>query len=99
MVLCSLFASLTAICAWISIPAPVPFTLQTFAVFFSLLRKAFIVFPLTVLLPRLWGLGVDGVFLAEPISNLIGGVACFATMIATIWPMLKREERAQEGKP
>lgn len=67
------------------------------AVFFSLLRKAFIVFPLTVLLPRLWGLGVDGVFLAEPISNLIGGVACFATMIATIWPMLKREERAQEG--
>ncbi len=63
------------------------------AVFFSLLRKAFIVFPLTLLLPRLWGLGVDGVFLAEPISNLIGGVACFATMVATIWPMLKREEQ------
>ena len=62
------------------------------AIFFSLLRKAVIVFPLTLLLPRL-GLGVDGVFLAEPISNLIGGVACFATMMATIWTMLKREER------
>ena len=62
------------------------------AIFFSLLRKAVIVFPLTLLLPRL-GLGVDGVFLAEPISNLIGGVACFATMMGTIWPMLKREER------
>lgn len=61
------------------------------AVFFSLLRKAFIVFPLTVLLPK-W-FGVDGVFLAEPISNFIGGVACFATMLATIWPMLIREER------
>ncbi len=61
------------------------------AVFFSLLRKAFIVFPLTVLLPR-W-FGVDGVFLAEPVSNFIGGVACFATMMATIWPMLKREEQ------
>ena len=61
------------------------------AVFFSLLRKAFIVFPLTLLLPR-W-FAVDGVFLAEPISNLIGGVACFATMIATVWPMLKREEQ------
>lgn len=62
------------------------------AIFFSLLRKAFIVFPLTLLLPKLWGLGVDGVFLAEPVSNLIGGVACFVTMVATIWPMLRREE-------
>ena len=60
------------------------------AVFFSLLRKAFIVFPLTLLLPR-W-FHVNGVFLAEPVSNLIGGVACFATMAATIFPMLKREE-------
>lgn len=49
------------------------------AVFFSLLRKAVIVAPLTILLPRL-GLGVDGVFLAEPISNAIGGLACFMTM-------------------
>ena len=60
------------------------------AVFFSLLRKAFIVFPLTLLLPK-W-FEVNGVFLAEPVSNLIGGVACFATMAATIFPMLKREE-------
>ena len=61
------------------------------AVFFSLLRKAFIVFPLTLLLPLRFG--VDGVFLAEPISNVIGGVACFATMMATIWTSLKREEQ------
>ena len=60
------------------------------AVFFSLLRKAFIVFPLTLLLPR-W-FEVNGVFLAEPISNLIGGVACFATMAMTIFPSLRREE-------
>ena len=61
------------------------------AVFFSLLRKAFIVFPLTLLLPK-W-FDVNGVFLAEPISNFIGGVACFATMMATVWTTLKREER------
>jgi len=67
------------------------------AVFFSLLRKAFIVFPLTLLLPKLFGLGVDGVFLAEPISNLIGGVACFATMAATIFPHLKRESLKLEN--
>lgn len=69
------------------------------AVFFSLLRKAFIVFPLTLLLPKLWGLGVDGVFLAEPVSNLIGGVACFFTMIAVIWPMLRREEQRKTRIP
>ena len=37
MVLCSLFASLTAICAWISVPLPaVSFTMQTFAVLLAL---------------------------------------------------------------
>ena len=49
------------------------------AVFFSLLRKAVIVAPLTVILPNLWGLGTTGVFLAEPISNVIGGLACYIT--------------------
>ena len=68
------------------------------AIFFSLLRKAVIVFPLTLLLPRVAGLGVDGVFLAEPISNLLGGVACFTTMMLTVWPMLKREENKLSGE-
>lgn len=54
------------------------------AVFFSLLRKAFIVVPLTLLLPGL-GFGVEGVFLAEPISNAIGGLACFLTMYFTVY--------------
>jgi len=60
-----------------------------FAIFFSLLRKAIIVVPLTLILPKLFGLGTDGVFLAEPISNFIGGSACFITMMVTIWPQLK----------
>ncbi len=55
------------------------------AVFFSLLRKAVIVAPLTVLLPRL-GMGVAGVFWAEPISNAVGGLACFITMWLTLSP-------------
>lgn len=64
------------------------------AVFFSLLRKAFIVAPLTVLLPRL-GMGVDGVFWAEPISNVIGGLACFITMLFTVYfPLGKLPDRA-----
>ena len=60
------------------------------AVFFSLLRKAVIVAPLTVILPRLWGLGTTGVFLAEPISNVIGGLACYITMIIVIYIPLGR---------
>ena len=70
-----------------------------FAVFFSLFRKVIIVVPLTLLLPRLFNLGVNGVYLAEPISNFIGGAACFITMMCTVWPMLKREEHALENTP
>ena len=57
------------------------------AIFFSLLRKAFIVVPLTLLLPGL-GFGVQGVFLAEPISNVIGGCACYITMRLTVYRRL-----------
>ena len=62
------------------------------AIFFSLLRKAFIVVPLTLLLPHVAGLGVNGVFLAEPISNFIGGLACYITMRCTVMPELKAME-------
>ena len=62
------------------------------ATFFSLFRKAIIVVPLTILLPYVRGLGTDGVFWAEPISNLVGGCACFFTMLATVLPELN-------GKP
>ena len=55
-----------------------------YAVFFSILRKAIIVAPLTFLLPHIAGLGVKGVFLAEPISNLVGGLACYITMRLTV---------------
>ena len=57
------------------------------AIFFSLFRKVVIVVPLTLLLPYM-GLGVDGVFWAEPISNAIGGIACFITMWFTLYRKL-----------
>ena len=67
------------------------------AVFFSIFRKVIIVFPLTVILPHLWGLGTDGVFLAEPISNFIGGLACYVTMLLTVWRELGRKEKMRKG--
>ena len=63
------------------------------AIFFSLLRKVFIVVPLTYLMPYVLHMGTDGVFLAEPVSNVIGGTLCFATMLITVLPELKRMEK------
>ena len=63
------------------------------AVFFSLLRKVFIVVPLTYLLPYAFHMGTDGVFLAEPVSNVIGGTLCFVIMLCTVLPELKQMER------
>ena len=60
------------------------------AIFFSLLRKAFVVVPLTLLLPAA-GFGVTGVFLAEPISNIVGGLACYITMRRTVYKKLDNE--------
>lgn len=62
------------------------------AVFFSLLRKIIIVVPLTLILPRMYNLGTTGVFLAEPISNFLGGAACYITMLFTVWPSLKEKQ-------
>lgn len=69
------------------------------AVFFSLFRKIIIVVPLTILLPYC-GFGVNGVFLAEPVSNFVGGLASFCTMLILVNRKLKREQAQslEEGK-
>lgn len=54
------------------------------AIFFSLLRKAFICAPLVMILPAL-GWGINGVFAGEALSQLIGGVACFVTMYFIVY--------------
>ena len=64
------------------------------AIFFSLLRKGLIVVPLTYMLPYVFHMGPDGVFAAEPISNVIGGLACFITMLRVVLPELKELEEA-----
>lgn len=61
-----------------------------FAVFFSLFRKVVIVLPLTIWLPHIMSDSVAGIFLAEPISNVIGGLACFVTMYLIVYRKLER---------
>ena len=68
-----------------------------YAVFFSIFRKVIIVIPLIMILPTVFHLGTDGILMAEPVSNFIGGAACFGTMMFTIWPELsgRKKKRAQ----
>lgn len=64
------------------------------AIFFSLFRKVIIVFPLTVFLPMVMANPVNGVFWAEPISNVVGGLACYLTMYFTLYRRLGRDAAA-----
>lgn len=67
------------------------------AVFFSIFRKIVIVIPLIFMIPRLFGNGIVGVLMAEPISNLVGGGACFLTMLITLWPELNDKKKEVRG--
>lgn len=57
------------------------------ATFFSIFRKVIIVLPLTLILPHF--VGVSGVFWAEAISNVVGGLCCFGTMYLTVYRKLE----------
>lgn len=63
------------------------------AIFFSIFRKVIIVAPLTVVLPRF--IGIDGVFIAEAISNFIGGGACYITMLLTIGKEIYKKSKIE----
>lgn len=65
------------------------------AIFFSLLRKAFVCAPLAVLLPAV-GMGANGVFWAEALSQLVGGVACFSAMYVMVYRKLRVQRDGQE---
>ena len=68
------------------------------AVFFSLLRKAIINAPLTVILP-IW-MGTTGVFTAEAVSQLLGGLASSITMYFTVYrPYRRRPDKLREAAP
>lgn len=68
------------------------------AIFFSLLRKVFLVIPLTLILPYHWGLGPMGVFLAEAISIVIGCSICYITMLYTVYFPMRRMDREQKAQ-
>ena len=62
------------------------------ALFFSLFRKAILVIPLVLILPSVLNLGVLGVFAAEPVSDVIGGLSCYTTMRIAVGRRLRGKE-------
>lgn len=55
------------------------------SIFFSIFRKVILVVPLTYLLPLVFDPPVNGVFAAEPVSNILGGSASFFTMLYFVY--------------
>lgn len=47
------------------------------SMFLACLRKMFLIWPLALILPHLFGLGVWGLFLAEPIADFTAGITTF----------------------
>ncbi|MBR6382119.1 MAG: biotin transporter BioY [Lachnospiraceae bacterium] len=93
IILVGVFAALIAVCSWISIPGPVPFTLQTFAVFLAVALlggKRGILCVLVYLLLGLIGVPVFAGFGAGPgkLLGLTGGYLLgFLPCAGVMWAM------------
>ena len=58
---------------------------------FALLRKVVLLIPLALLLPRLFGLGVWGVYLSEPIADVLSATCIGITFVRTYPKILSKE--------
>lgn len=53
------------------------------SLFFALLRKVFLLTPLALILPMMMQ-SVDGIYLAEPISDAVSAICCFTMFMITL---------------
>lgn len=74
MTLCAVFAALTSVCSWLTIPTTVPFTLQTLAVFCTLGILGGRLGTVSVIVYLLVGLAGVPVF-----AGFSGGISAFLT--------------------
>ena len=59
--------------------------------FFALFRKVVLLIPLIFVLPRA-GMGITGVFAAEPIADTISAITCFTTFLLTAYRKMGKLE-------
>lgn len=60
--------------------------------FFALFRKVVLLIPLIFILPRA-GMGITGVFAAEPIADTISAITCFTTFLLTAYRKMGKLEK------
>ena len=63
-----------------------------YATFFAIFRKVIIQIPFALILPHF--IGIAGVMLSEPLSNVIGGLVCYFTMRRTVGRQLDQMKEA-----
>ena len=66
---------------------------KLFGIWFAPFERVHQIACLLYTSPYAFGMGANGVFMAEPVSNVIGGTLCFVIMLLTILPELKQMER------
>ena len=111
MVYIALMAVIIAVCSWISIPGPVPFTLQTFAVFSALLllgtRNGILSITVYLLLGAV-GVPVFSGF-SGGLSHLVGPtggyligflvMGFFYGIVTNIFSLLEKSHRRSGNRP
>lgn len=67
------------------------------SMFLACLRKLFLIWPLALILPHLFGLGVWGLFLAEPIADFTAGIVTFTVFCLRSRKLLHAPDEADAG--
>ena len=103
MALMAMMTALMAVCAWITVPMTIPFTMQTFGVFMALLAlggaKGTLTIALYILLglagaPVFSGFGAGPAVLAGPTGGYIAGFL----LTGLLYWLLPRARRKTKGK-
>lgn len=68
-----------------------------YATFFAVFRKMLLILPFTLLLPVI-GFGINGVFWAEAISDIVGGGCCILTMLRVFRRTLQEMKPAKQAE-
>lgn len=68
------------------------------AMFLSLLRQVILLIPFILILPRLFNLGVNGVWIAQPLSDVISSVITVAILVKTMRKMISEKVEDEDGQ-
>lgn len=68
------------------------------AMFLSLLRQVILLIPFILILPRLFNLGVNGVWIAQPLSDVISSVITVVILLKTMRRMNSEKVEDEDGQ-